>query len=52
MTTPAAETESIGLPAIAQLSWFLQRHQDNYTMTGQILPVYRDYAIWTVISGR
>jgi hypothetical protein len=29
VTTPAAETKSIGLPADTQLSWFLHRHQDN-----------------------
>ena len=41
MTTPAAETKSIGLLADAQLSWFLQRHIDSFIMTGQILPIYR-----------
>jgi hypothetical protein len=33
MTTPAAETKSIGLPANAQLSWFLHRHLDNFILT-------------------
>ena len=33
MTTPAAETKSIGLLADAQLSWFLHRHLDNFIMT-------------------
>jgi hypothetical protein len=33
MTTPAAETKSIGLPADAQLSWFLHRHLDNFIKT-------------------
>jgi hypothetical protein len=33
MTTPAAETKPIGLPADAQLSWFLHRHLDNFIMT-------------------
>jgi len=50
MTTPAAETKSIGLLAIAQLSWFLQRHLDSFILTRQILPVYRDSAIWTTLS--
>ena len=52
MTTPAAETKSIGLLADAQLSWFLHRHQDNYIVTGKLVPVYRDFAIWTTLSGR
>ena len=52
VTNPAAETKSIGLSADTMLSWFLQRHLDNYSMTWQILPVYQDYAIWTVPSGR
>jgi len=52
MTYPATETKSIGLPAGAQLSWFLHRHLDNFIMTRQNLPVYRDSAIWTVTSGR
>ena len=50
MTTPATETKSIGLLADAQLSWFLQRHLDSFIMTGHLLPVYRDYAIWTTSS--
>jgi len=50
MTNPAAETKSIGLLAFALLSWFLHRHLDNYIMTGQILPTYRDSAIWTTSS--
>ena len=33
VTIPAAETKSIGLPADAQLSWFLHRHLDNFIMT-------------------
>jgi len=33
MTTPAAWTESIGLPAYAQLSWFLHHHLDNFILT-------------------
>ena len=50
MTNPAAKTKSIGLLANAQLSWFLQRRLDSFTMTGQILPTYRDSAIWTTSS--
>jgi len=38
------------LLADAPLSWFLHRHLDNYIMTGQILPIYRDLAIWTTLS--
>ena len=52
MTDPAAETKSIGLLADALLSWFLHRHLDNFIMTGQILPIYRDYTVKTVPSGR
>ena len=33
MTTPATETKSIGLPADAQLSWFLQSHLDSFIVT-------------------
>jgi len=39
MTNPAAETKSIGLPANAQLSWFLHRHQDNYIVTRKLTSV-------------
>ena len=52
MTNPAAKTKSIGLLADAQLSWFLQSHQDNYIVTGQLLPIYRDSAVWTNLPGR
>jgi hypothetical protein len=52
MTNPAAETKSIGLPAIALLSWFLQCRLDSFIVTGQLLPIYRDYSIKTVPSGR
>ena len=51
MTNPATETKSIGLLADALLSWFLHRHLDSFTVTGQILPIYRDSAIWTASSG-
>ena len=50
MTTPAAETKSIGLLSDAQLSWFLHRHQDNFIVTWQIRTIYRDSAIWTTLS--
>jgi len=50
MTTPAAETKSIGLLADALLSWFLQRHLYSFIMTGKILPLYRDSVIWTTSS--
>ena len=52
MTTPAAETKSIGLLADALLSWFLQHHLDSFIVTGQFLLIYRDLAVWTVPSGR
>jgi hypothetical protein len=37
-TDPAAETESIGQPADAQLSWFLQSHLDSFTVTRDSQP--------------
>jgi hypothetical protein len=40
VTNPAAETKSIGLPADAQLSWFLQRHLDSFIVTGQLAAFY------------
>jgi hypothetical protein len=52
MTTPAAETKSIGLLAGAPLSWFLHRHLDSFIMTGQLQLVYRDFATLTVSPGR
>jgi hypothetical protein len=52
MTNPATVTKSIGLLADAQLSWFLHRHLDSFILTGQLLPIYRDYSIKTVPSGR
>jgi len=52
MTNPATETKSIGLLAIAQLSWFLHRHLDSFIVTGQLAAVYRDSVIWTTLSGR
>jgi hypothetical protein len=50
MTTLATETKSIGLLSFAQLSWFLHRHLDSFILTGQILPIYQDSAIWTTSS--
>ena len=46
-THPAAETESIGLPADAQLSWFLQSHLDSFTVTRDSQP-----SIGTLPSGQ
>ena len=46
-TDPAAETKSIGLQADARVVMVFARHLDNFIMTWQILPVYRDHAIWT-----
>jgi hypothetical protein len=51
-TVPVAETKSIGLPADALVSWFLQCHLDSFAVTGQLLPTYRDSAVKTVPSGR
>jgi hypothetical protein len=50
MTTPAAETKSIGLLAYVLLSWFLHCHLDNFIVTGQLASVYRDLVIWTTLS--
>jgi len=41
-TDPAAGTKSIGLPANAQLSLFLQSHLDSLIETRQLSSVYRD----------
>jgi hypothetical protein len=43
---------SIGLLADAPLSWFLHRHLDNLIVTGQLAAIYRDFVIWTTLSGR
>jgi hypothetical protein len=48
LTDPATKTKSIGLQADAQVVMVFARHLDNFIMTRQILPVYRDFAIWTV----
>jgi hypothetical protein len=37
-THPAAKTQSIGLPAYAQLSWFLQSHLDSFIVTRDSQP--------------
>jgi hypothetical protein len=52
VTTPATETKSIGLLAIAPLSWFLHRHLDSFIVTGQLAAIFRDSAVWTTLSGR
>jgi hypothetical protein len=44
-TTPAAETKSVGLPAKAQLSWFLDHHLNSFIMTGQLSSIYQDFVI-------
>jgi hypothetical protein len=41
-TVPAAETKSIGLAAIARVSWFLQTNLDSFIVTRQLLSTYRD----------
>ena len=50
MTNPAAETKSIGLPADAQLSWFLHRHLRQFYRDVTNPAIYRDSAIWTTLS--
>ena len=49
-TVPATKTKSIGLQADAQVVMVFARHLDNFIMTGQILPTYRDRVISTVLS--
>jgi hypothetical protein len=41
-TDPATKTKSIGLWAKAQVSWFLQGHQDSFIVTRQLSSIYRD----------
>jgi hypothetical protein len=43
-TVPAAETKSMGLQADARVVMVFARHRDNFIVTGQILPTYRDFA--------
>jgi hypothetical protein len=50
ITTPAAETKSIGLPADTQLSAFFALPLIKYTLTRNLLPVNRDFAILTTLS--
>jgi len=49
-TNPAAETKSIGLQADARVVMVFACHLDNFIVTWQILPTYRDHAIWTTLS--
>jgi len=42
--------DSFGLQADAQVVMVFSRHIDNFIVTWQILPTYRDNAIWTVSS--
>jgi len=49
-TVPAAETKSMGLQADARVVMVFARHLDNFIVTWQILPTYRDHAIWTILS--
>jgi hypothetical protein len=42
MTNPAAVTKSIGLPADAPLSWFLQSHLDYFIVSQNLTSIYRD----------
>jgi hypothetical protein len=50
VTNPAAGTKSIGLPANAQLSAFFALPLIKYTLTRNLLPVNRDFAILTNLS--
>ena len=45
---PAAKTKSIGLQADARVVMVFARYLDSFIVTCQILPTYRDHAIWTV----
>jgi hypothetical protein len=57
-TDPAAETESIGLPADAQLSLVFaeplrQLYRDpRLTAVNRDLSIYQDSSIWTALYGR
>jgi len=46
-TDPATKTKSIGLQADARVVMVFARHLDSFIITWQILPTYRDHAIWT-----
>jgi hypothetical protein len=48
-SNPASVTKSMGLSAIALLSWFLHRHLPIFA-PGAIRAVYRDTAIVTILS--
>jgi len=50
VTNPATVTESMGLPALALLSWFLQSHLESFIVTWQIRFHYRDTLILTDLS--
>jgi len=50
VNNPAIVIKSIGLPAIAPLSWFLHHRRDNFTILWQTLFIYRDSLIWTILS--
>jgi len=50
LTNSATETKSIGLQADARVVMVFARHLDSFIGTWQILPIYRDYAIWTASS--
>jgi hypothetical protein len=39
-------------PDDAQVFMVFAGYLDNYIMTGQLLPIYRDFAIWTILPGR
>jgi hypothetical protein len=54
MTNPAAETRSIGLLAIAPLSWFLHRHLDNFILTNNFSLIYqiRDFGSGQILQPR
>jgi hypothetical protein len=52
LATPAAETESMGLPADAQLSWFLQSPSILFNPDETTYFRHRDLAILTVQPGQ
>jgi hypothetical protein len=49
-TIPAAETKSIGLQADARVVMVFAVPPRLFYRDTEILPTYRDHAIWTILS--
>ena len=49
-TVPAAETKSIGLQADARVVMVFAVSPRLFHRDTEILPTYRDHAIWTILS--